>query len=276
MKKLHFGTSGVPHSAEGSDSINGVKRIPELGLDAMELEFVQGVRLPAKDADVIKVLQQESGISLTAHGPYWINLNAEEAYKVVNSRNHILNSARVGKRAGAWSVVFHAAFYLKKPMDKVYRRVKDELKGLVNTLEDEGNELWLRPETTGKGTQFGTLDEIIQLSEELEWVMPCIDFSHMHARLGGGLGYDDFKGMLSGLEDRLGREALDMMHIHMSGIEYTDKGERKHLELDESDFKYQDVLKVLKEFDAKGVVVCESPVLEDDAIILKKAYESIR
>ena len=82
MEWLHFGTSGVPHSAKRNDSISGVKRIRELGLDAMELEFVQGVRLPAKDADVINGLQEELGVKLTAHGPYWINLNAEEAYKV--------------------------------------------------------------------------------------------------------------------------------------------------------------------------------------------------
>ena len=241
----------------------------------MELEIVQGVRIKEDMADEVFKIQKELDVKLTAHGPYWINLNAVEDYKVVNSRNHILNSARIGSRCGAWSVVFHAAFYLKQPADKVYKRVKKEMKALVKTLRDEGNDIWLRPETTGKGTQFGTLDELIQLSEEVDGVLPCTDFSHMHARENGGLEYDDYMTMLSKLENRLGRKALDNMHIHMSGIEYTEKGEKKHLPIEESDFEYSDVLKALKDFNTKGIVVCESPELEYDAIKLKDAYGAL-
>jgi deoxyribonuclease-4 len=275
MDTLYFGTSGIPLSSKRDDSREGVRRISELDLDAMELEFVQGVRIKSEMADEIFEIQKELDIKLTAHGPYWINLNAKEPHKVLNSRNYILQSARIGKRCGAWSVVFHAAFYLKQPVKKVYTRVKKEIKGLVKTLRDEDNEIWLRPETTGKGSQFGTLEELIALSEEIEGVLPCMDFSHIHARGGGGLDYNDFKEMLTKLEDGLGRLALDNMHIHLSGIEYTAKGERRHLPIDDSDFKYQEVLKALKEFDAKGIVVCESPELENDARILKDAYEAL-
>jgi deoxyribonuclease-4 len=241
----------------------------------MELEFVQGVRIKEDIADEVNQVRNELDVKLTAHGPYWINLNAVEDYKVVNSRNHILNSARIGKRCGAWSVVFHAAFYLKQPAEKVYKRVKKEMEALVKTLRDEGNDIWLRPETTGKGTQFGTLDELITLSEEVEGVLPCVDFSHIHARDGGGLEYNDFAVMLGVIEARLGKEALENMHIHMSGIEYTDKGEKKHLPIDESDFEYNEVLKALRDFNAKGIVVCESPELEYDAIKLKDAYMAL-
>jgi deoxyribonuclease-4 len=272
MEKLFFGTSGIPHQSKKQDSRDGIRCIAELGLDAMELEFVQGVRIKEEMADEVDEVRKELDVKLTAHGPYWINLNAVEDYKVINSRNHILNSARIGKRCGAWSVVFHAAFYLKQPAEKVYKRVKKEMKGLVKTLRDEGCELWLRPETTGKGSQFGTLDELIRLSEDVEGVLPCTDFSHMHARGNGGLEYDDYTTMLAKLENRLGRNALDNMHIHMSGIEYTEKGEKKHLPIKDSDFEYNDVLKALKDFDAKGIVVCESPELEYDAIKLKNAF----
>jgi deoxyribonuclease-4 len=275
MDGLYFGTAGVPISAKRDESIEGVRRIHELDLDSMELEFVQGVRMKVEAADEINKLRQELDVKLTAHGPYWINLNAVEPHKVINSRNYIMQTARVGGRAGAWSIVFHAAFYLKQPADKVYKRVKDELKALVKDLRDEGNEIWLRPETTGKGSQFGTLQEIIKLSQDIEGVLPCIDFSHMHARQNGGLDYNDFKKMLEELEEGCGRTALDNMHIHISGIEYTEKGERKHLPLADSDFKYEEVLKALKEFSAKGCVVCESPILEKDAIKLKEAYKSL-
>ena len=275
MDKLYFGTAGIPASTKKDDSREGIRRIHELDLDAMELEFVQGVRINEKTADEILEIQKELDVKLTAHGPYWINLNAVEPHKVLNSRNHILKSARIGGRCGAWSVVFHAAFYLKQPADKVYKRVKTEIKNLVKTLRDEGNEIWLRPETTGKGTQFGTLDEIIKLSEDIDGVLPCTDFSHMHARANGGFEYDEFMHQLAKLENRLGRHALDNMHIHLSGIEYTEKGEKRHLPLEDSDFEYKDILKALKDFNARGIVVCESPVLEDDARVLKNYYTSL-
>jgi deoxyribonuclease-4 len=275
MDKLYFGTSGIPLSSPKDDSREGIKRIAELDLDAMELEFVQGVRIKADMADEIFEIQKDTGVKLTAHGPYWINLNAKEPHKVLNSRNHILNSARIGKRCGAWSVVFHAAFYLKQPEDKVYKRVKDELKGLRKILDDEDNDIWLRPETTGKGTQFGTLDEIMKLSEDIEGILPCTDFSHMQARKNKVLEFEDYRKMLSKLEKKLGRKVLDNMHIHLSGIEYGPKGEKRHLPLEESNFKYEEILRALKEFKAKGIVVCESPELENDAVILKNTYEAL-
>ena len=78
--------------------------------------------------------------------------------------------------------------------------------------------------------------------------------------------------ILKRVEKRLGRQGLDNLHLHVSGIEYTDRGERKHLDLRQSDFNYVDLLQALKDFDAKGRVICESPSLEGDAILLKETY----
>jgi len=150
------------------------------------------------------------------------------------------------------------------------------MKELIQKLDDEGIKIWVRPETTGKRTQFGTVEEIVRLSEELENVLPCIDFAHLHARSGGKYNtYEEFKEILGYVEKHLGREALDNMHIHVSGIEYGNKGEKRHLNLQESDMNYPDLLKVWKEFDIKGVVISESPNLEEDALLLKRKYEGL-
>lgn len=117
----------------------------------------------------------------------------------------------------------------------------------------------------------------MKLSEELEMVLPTIDFAHAHARNRGKCNsVEEWREMLSFIEDRLGREALDNMHIHMSGIEYTDKGEKRHLPLQESDMNWEDLLRVLKEFRVKGVVISESPNIEEDALLMKKKYEEIK
>ena len=276
--KLHFGTAGIPNSTPRKTTPNGIKRVAELGLDAMEIEFVRGVRMSYETADEVKKLASELGVLLTVHAPYYINLNSSDNSKIEASINRILESARVGFRAGAWSVVFHSGYYGSSTSDEAYAKVRDAIKRIVKTLSDEGIDIWVRPELMGGTAEFGSLEEVIRLSEEIgDKVLPCIDFAHLHARTNGKYNtYQEFVEVLNTVEKRLGREALDNMHIHISGIEYGPKGEVKHLNLKESDFNYVDLAKALKEYKVKGVVISESPNLEEDALLFKQTYESIK
>ena len=277
VDRLRFGTAGIPISTPKRSTIDGIEHVRRLGLDAMELEFVRGVNLKPELAKKIKYVAKKHDVLLTAHAPYYINLNANEKAKVEASKRRIIQSAERLYDAGGWSVVFHAGYYLKQDPAKVYDRIKAELKDIERELMDRGIKVWIRPELTGKPTQFGDLKEIVKLSEELETVLPTIDFAHAHARNRGKCNtVEEWREMLSFMEDRLGREALDNMHIHISGIEYTEKGERNHLNLQESDMNWEDLLRVLKEFRVKGVVISESPNIEGDAILMKKKYEEIK
>ena len=277
VDRLRFGTAGIPLSTPKRSTIDGIIHVRNLGLDAMELEFVRGVNLKPELAKKIKYVAKKHDVLLTAHAPYYINLNASEKAKVEASKRRIIQSAERLYQAGGWSVVFHAGYYMKQDPAKVYSRIRDALKEVERELLDRGIKVWLRPELTGKPTQFGELREIVKLSEELETVLPAIDFAHTHARNRGKCNsIEEWREMLSYIEDRLGREALDNMHIHMSGIEYTEKGEKRHLPLRESDMKWEDLLRVLKEFRVKGVVISESPNIEEDALLMKKKYEEIR
>ena len=150
------------------------------------------------------------------------------------------------------------------------------MKKICSTLENEDNNIWIRPETTGKGTQWGTLEEIVQLSKEFKNVLPCIDFAHIHARYNGIYNtYDEFAKILEYLGNELGSDSLNKMHAHLAGIEYSVKGEKNHLILENSDMNYQDLLKAFKDFDVKGILVCESPNIETDTKILKDYYLSL-
>ena len=136
--------------------------------------------------------------------------------------------------------------------------------------------MWIRPETTGKATQWGDLEEIVNLSKEIDRVLPCVDFSHLHARYAGEYNtYDEFCKIFDFIGKELGQKALDNFHAHLAGIEYTRKGERKHLNLEESDMNYKDLMRAMKKFDIKGAIVCESPNIEEDAMLLKKYYKSL-
>ncbi len=271
-----FGTGGVPISAESRSTEAGIERIAELGLGCMEVEFVQGVKMSPEIAASVGELAARKKVVLTAHGPYFINLNAVEPQKVHMSKERILQTARIAALFDARSITFHAAFYLKNTPAETYTVVKKHLQEVMNTLRKEGNKVTISPEVTGKGSQFGTLEELLQLSSEMEGVAPCIDFSHWHARTGKANTYQEFLDVLDRVEEKLGRRGLDNMHIHLSGIAYGKKGEVKHLMLRDSDFKYAELLKALKERKAKGVVICESmPYLEDDALLLQQIYREL-
>jgi deoxyribonuclease-4 len=272
---LLFGTGGIPLSAESRSTEAGIERIAELGLGCMEVEFVQGVRMSPQVAVSVGELAATKKVALTAHGPYFINLNAVEPQKVHMSKERILQTARIAGLFGARSITFHAAFYLKNTPAETYAMVKRHLQEVVNTLRKEGNKVTISPEVTGKPSQFGTLEEILQLSSEIEGVAPCIDFSHWHARTGKANSHQEFLGILDQVERKLGRQALDNMHIHLAGIAYGKKGEIKHLMLLDSDLQYTELLKALKERKAKGVIICESvPDLEKDALLLQQTYQA--
>jgi deoxyribonuclease-4 len=274
MEKLLFGSAGVPHSAGIRSTIGGIERVAALGLGCMELEFVQGVKMGRETALTVAEVAYSRKIALTAHGPYFINLNASEPEKLKASQERIFQTARIASLCGATSIVFHAAFYMGEPPSQVYDKVKKQLQQITGQLRTEGNRMWVRPEVTGKTSQFGTLEEVLELSAEVEGVAPCIDFAHWHARSGKLNSYDEFIFILKQVENKLGRQALDNMHIHVSGIAYGKSGEIKHLNLRESDFNYIEFIHALRDYKVRGLVIAESPNLEEDALLLQQTYRT--
>jgi deoxyribonuclease-4 len=253
-------------------------RVAALGLGCMEMEFVHGVRMRPESASSLKPLAEKSDVVLTAHGPYYINLNSKETEKRKASRERVLRTAHVCNLAGGWSITFHAAFLMKMPAEQVHETVRQQMKLIMEALDKEKNNIWVRPETAGKQAQWGTIDQILDLGEEWPRVMPCVDFAHIHAYENGRFNtYDEFRTLLDKVEGTLGTKALKEMHMHVSGIDYGAKGEKKHLGFKDpaSDFNYKDLLRALKEYDVAGCLICESPELEKDAKVLKKAFEKL-
>ena len=271
-----FGTAGVPLSSKKSSTEAGIGRIRELGLDAMEVEFVHGVRMKEEKASQVGALAVREKVMLTCHAPYYINLNSREEEKVIASRARILHTARIAHLLGASGIVFHPAFYADQDSDTVRAKVIKELAEIREELDKEGNKVILRPETTGKPSQFGSLTETLQVSKEIPGVLPCIDFSHLHARGNGEHNcYDEFCKILEQAAQFLGDNWVNNAHFHISGIAYTSKGEKKHLLLQESDLNYKELIKALITFQLKGTVICESPNLEGDALLMQKTYNDL-
>jgi deoxyribonuclease-4 len=273
---LHFATAGVPDSTPQTSTLAALTHLKELGLDGLEMEFVRGVKIGPETAAKVRQKAEALGLRLSAHAPYYINLSSPEPGKRLQSQEHILRSARAASLCGARSVVFHAGYYGTATSEETRSVIGKGLREIISILKAERSPVTLRIETMGKRSQFGTLDETLTLCQEVEGLAPCLDFSHLHAREGKVNAYLDFHRVLSKVGKRLGREALRDLHIHISGIEYNLKGEIRHLNLPDSDFRFDEWLGALRDMNAAGLVVCESPAREIDAVMLKRLYTAMR
>lgn len=258
---IRFGTVGSPQTTPVSGTAAAIAHSKALGLDHLEIAWVRSVNATDKTAAEIKAAAEEYGITLSIHAPYFTNLNSQDDDLMRKSDARLLKAARVGYKAGARDIVFHPGSYHDAPPAEVYPIIRDKLAELRRILDDEGVEVILRPETMGKVAVFGTLEETLKLSQEIPGVLPCIDWAHLHARRGDGTfnTYDEFAGALAMVRDYLGQAGLKTLHCHLSGIEYTRRGEKKHIPAYTADLDIPALMQALIDFEVEGVIACEAP-----------------
>lgn len=276
-RSFRFGTVGTPLSKPKSPggTVGGVIHSRTLGLDAMEIGWVRSVRVSDKTCAEIKVAAEEQDVDLSVHAPYYINLNADDE-EWPKSRERLMDAARAGYKSGATDIVFHPGTYFDRPPKEVLELVIPRLEGCLVELEEEEISVILRPETMGKGAMLGSLEDTLEMSQ-LSGVEPCLDFAHLHARPGDGSmnSYDEWMKVLERYQRVLDSEALARLHAHVSGIDYTEKGEQNHLNFEEADLDLDALLRALKAAGAKGRLLCESPILEEDALVMRDRWIAV-
>ncbi len=273
-----FGTVGSPLATpkKPGGSVGAIEYSKSIGLSTLELGWVQSVRVTEVTCAAIKGKAEEQGFSLSVHAPYFINLNAT-AEEWPKSRKRLMDAAICGNLAGATDIIFHPGSYFGNDPAEVLKVAIPRLQGCVDELRKAGNPVTLRPETMGKSAMLGSFEDTLEMSKAIEGVEPCIDFAHLHARPGDGTmnTYDEWSYLLKMYQKALGKKALKRLHIHLSGIEYGPKGEKNHLPVAESDLKLNLLFKALKEFSCAGRILCESPIMEEDALNMKKAWMKV-
>jgi deoxyribonuclease IV len=273
---FRFGTVGSPKTTpkKPGGSVGAVQHLRSMGLETLELGWVQSVRVTESTCQTIAQTAQEHDISLSVHAPYFINLNAVDE-EWPNSRRRIMDAAHYGFLAGATDIVFHPGSYFGQPAEQVLIRSIERLRGCVQELRDQGNPVILRPETMGKSAMIGSLEDTLQMSREIPGVEPCLDFAHLYARSGDGLcnNFDEWSRILHDYAQFLGIESLQRLHIHLSGIEYGPKGERNHVALADCPLDRSSLFSALKQFQCAGRILCESPEMEQDALLMQKEWQ---
>jgi deoxyribonuclease-4 len=275
---FQFGTVGSPISTpkKPGGSAGAVAHSADLGLTALELGWVHSVRVKETTCEKISAAAAVHQVALSVHAPYFINLNAKDD-EWPKSRKRLMDAAHYGNLAGATDIIFHPGSYFGSPPAEVLPLAVRRLRACVQELSIAGNPVTLRPETMGKSAMLGSLEDTLQLAKKIPGVAPCIDIAHLHSRPGDGSinSYAEFDAVLKSIRSVLGEQALRQLHIHISGIDYGPKGEKKHLSFEDADLCYRDFLRALADNDCAGRMLCESPIMEEDTLLLKRVWNEI-
>lgn len=252
-----------PAGTSGLGFPGGLEKCKELGLNALEWEFTHGVRIKNEQAKKIGELAKKLGLAMSVHGPYYINLASKEKQKIGASKTRILQSCERGHNLNADYIVFHAGFYQKRDAEEIFQIIKEGIIDIQKTIEEKKWDVILAPETTGKASQFGDIDELLRLRKETKCHL-TVDWAHIKARNNGVIDYDEVCEKLKG---------IGHIHSHFSGIEWTPKGERRHLITPEKEIK--ELLSYIKKYKLDVTIINESPDPYGDCVKMKKILDKL-
>lgn len=249
------------------------------GLDAFEYQAVRWGPKPQMKRERAEELGRNAvlhDVWLTLHGSYFINL-CTEGEVLEASKKRLLACVTAANWMGAHAVVFHPGYYGKKSSKEALETCINAMKEVVESMRSNDiTKVHLAPETTGKRSQLGTLQEVLTLCEKVELTEPTVDWAHLHAREKGKLETtDDFKMVIDEIEKVLGTETVRNLHCHYSHIEFTNKGEKRHHTMDEVEYgpDFHLLASLITQLNLKPVMICESPNLDIDALKMRNIFE---
>ena len=278
-----FGPSGNSEnffSAGLKNSEQSAVWVKEKGLDAFEYSFGRGILMGESKALSIGNAFKENQIQISVHAPYYINFANPDPEKIQNSIDYVLNSAKMVRLMGGNRTIFHPATQGKDTRENAFARTLDNFKKLTEAIYNANmQDLIYCPETMGKLGQIGTIEEVTELCSLDKIYIPTVDFGHINAREQGSLKtYDDYKNRLQYMIEKLGYEKMKRFHVHFSKIQYTVKGELRHLNFDDQKYgpEFEPLAQALIDLKLEPVIICESAGQQDeDALYMKKAYFSM-
>ncbi|MBS3781568.1 MAG: TIM barrel protein [Candidatus Thermoplasmatota archaeon] len=265
---IYLGPGGTPHGVSGTK--DSMKYLAEEGLNAMEVQFVRGARMKESTAKEIGEEAEKYDILLSIHAPYYINLNSEKDETIEKSKERIMKSARLADTMSAWIITVHAGYYSGMSSKEATKIIGDGVVECSEKIKEENLNVKIGLEQMGKEKSWGTLDEIEKVMERTDMAFPVLDFAHYHARFNGALKTeDDFRGLIKRYESIHEGPLLS----HFSSIEYTDKGEKEHLNVEEYEPDFRELAPILKEKDYDITVICETPELDRDSLRMKEILD---
>lgn len=272
MRHIYLGTAGIPISTKGTSTIDAIKKIKELQLNAFEVEFVRNVYMNEKTAKEVAGVAKENDIRLSVHAPYYINLCSKDVSVIKASKERILKSLEIAEIVDGDTVATHAAYYSGLTSEQAYEKLKENVLDILEKMKSKGiKNAKLGLETMGRKSQFGSLDEIIKLCKDVgsKQLVPYIDWGHLFIRNNGKINYSE-------VFDKLKELKLDHINSHFEGVAKNKQG--KFIDVHTPINHYPPFEPLAKEIIKRKVnitMISESPILELDSFKMKNVFEKL-
>lgn len=276
-----FGPAGNSESfakAGFKATVDAPKWIANMGLTAYEYQCGRGVNIGKETAMKIGEQAKLYGISMSIHTPYFINLSNDDSERVEKNINYVLTSCEVARNMGATRLVVHCGGQGKLSRERAAQNTLLNIKEILNAMDSSGfSDKTICLETMGKQSVLGSAEEVMRFVASDDRLLPCIDFGHLNARtLGKYREKEQFAKLFDDMENTIGLERTKNFHSHFSKIEYTDKGEKKHLTFEDDKYgpEFDPIAQLTAERGYTPTFICESAGTQaEDACTMKKLYE---
>jgi deoxyribonuclease-4 len=267
--KIFLGPAGIPLKTEKRETIEGIKTVHSIGLNAMEIEFVRGVYMKKEIAKEVGRVAEELGIRLSIHAPYFINLSSEKKETIAASRKRIFNSAEIGELIGADAIAIHSAYYGKLSPEKTFEIVKEQFLKILDEMKNSGiKNVKLGIETMAKNVQFGTLDEVLKMHKEVKQIIPYIDWAHLFIRNGGTINFAE-------VLEKLENSGIKHINSHFEGVAKNKNGVYVDVHEPMKNPSFEPLAREILKRKINITIISESPVLEEDSLKMKSAFEKL-
>lgn len=283
---IRFGPSGnskIFYDEGNKASIQAPAWLKSKGLSAYEYSFGRGYNMTKETAIKLGEEAKKNDITISAHAPFYINFANPSDEMAEKSFMYVLTGLKFLDWFNGEHLVVHLATQGKMQRFEALELTK---KRLINTVERlKGLELnldnkYICPETMGKFSQIGSAEEIIEFCTLDPMLIPTFDFGHLNCLSAGSFkNKDAYKKVFDLSFEKLGEFKTKHCHIHFSKIQYSDKGEIRHLNFDDKLFgpDFQPLAEVLLEYNLEPTIICESAdFMAEDAIKMLNIYENAK
>ena len=268
---IYVGPAGIPIDAKGKGTPEGIRKSRELGLNAMEVEFVRGVKMSPKLAEESGQAAKENNIRISVHAPYFINLLSSKPVLIKASIQRIIDSLDRGARMGADAIAVHAAYLGDYTSEKATEEMEERTNQILAQMEKKGiDNIKLGYETMAKRGQWGSLEEIIEVHKEhKKKVIPYLDWGHLYCR---GNGRIDYEAIL----DTMKKLKLGHINSHFTCVKFS-KAQNAYVDvhepLDTKNPDFSPLAKILAKSKIDITLICETPNIDQDALKMKAILE---
>jgi deoxyribonuclease IV len=253
---IRFGPAGLPEAALFEEAF---AVLAADGYRACEFGFAGGFWLDYEAAPLLGAAAEAADVALSVHAPLAAFMgHADRGKKFRMALGMLDHTAGLARACGARLIVFHPGFLLGRERERAIADVVDQLGDLRERLEAKNRLVPFGIEVMGRVRELGTVEDVIAIAAQVDFVRPVLDFAHMHATSDGAfLDVEAFAAPLAAADAIL--EPGAPFHIHFSDIAYANRNETRHLPYGDGTLRAEPLRDALARFDRPATVISESP-----------------